>query len=315
MSHLDLDSHTRLYLVFAIGLGVAVVGLINALVAPRLRGQLLAAVVGCGIATGGVMLFEPALAGITAAVYAGLATVWLVARSPVVQAIVGLFRPTRVRWAAVTGLAMAVAMAEVVRFEQAESARADLDLLDLAEMAYRPVTVPEPAIRTATDSGTPVAVESSAQPRDSYDVRAAEDAVLAAFPRRDQVIRRAPGNDQSNCHGWVFTGGRYVVRGGDVDRILAENGYTPAAQPRPDDVCVYRGANNAVSHTALVRGVIPDGTVLVEGKWGCLGVFLHPAESSCYGTDYTFYRSHRNGHLLTGLSDPTPATNLGEAAE
>jgi hypothetical protein len=38
-----------------------------------------------------------------------------------------------------------------------------------------------------------------------------------------------------------------------------------------------------------------------------LGVFLHPVEQSCYGTEYAFHRSARAGHLLVGLGgSPAP---------
>jgi hypothetical protein len=45
--------------------------------------------------------------------------------------------------------------------------------------------------------------------------------------------------------------------------------------------------------------------VLVESKWGNLGVFLHPADKTPYGTEFTFYRSARSGHLLVGVGGPT----------
>ncbi len=28
----------------------------------------------------------------------------------------------------------------------------------------------------------------------------------------------------SNCHGWVFAGGKHIVRGESVDKILEDNG-------------------------------------------------------------------------------------------
>src|SRR5207245_249118 len=98
----------------------------------------------------------------------------------------------------------------------------------------------------------------------------------------------------SNCHGWVFTGGRFIVPGSQVDLVLKENGYQEVHEPHPGDVAVYR-QGSAVLHTALVRYVTEGQPVLVEGKWGSLGVFLHPADKSPYGPDYTFYRSARHG--------------------
>jgi hypothetical protein len=47
--------------------------------------------------------------------------------------------------------------------------------------------------------------------------------------------------------------------------------------------------------------------VIVEGKWGTMGVFSHAVDKSCYGTDYKYYRSGRPGHILAGLSGTSPA--------
>lgn len=79
--------------------------------------------------------------------------------------------------------------------------------------------------------------------------------------------------------------------------------------PHPGDLVVYRHGD-AVCHTALVRYVTENQPVLVEGKWGCTGVYLHPVEKSIYGDDYRFYRSNRKGHLLAGIraTDPSAAS-------
>ena len=70
--------------------------------------------------------------------------------------------------------------------------------------------------------------------------------------------------------------------------------------PRPGDLAIYRN-NGSVSHTAVVRYVSDAAPVLVEGKWGPMGVYVHPADQCPYGIP-TFYRSSRPGHLLDGIS-------------
>ena len=73
---------------------------------------------------------------------------------------------------------------------------------------------------------------------------------------------------------------------------------------------MYRDESGQVSHTALVRAVCEDGTVLVEGKWGWMGVYLHPVQSSCYGQKFDYYRTARGSHVLTVRSDsPTSPTS------
>ena len=59
-----------------------------------------------------------------------------------------------------------------------------------------------------------------------------------------------------------------------------------------------------MAHTAIVRYVSEGMPVLVEGKWGALGVYLHAVEESCYGRNYMFYRSSRKGHQLTETLPP-----------
>ncbi|GIW83908.1 MAG: hypothetical protein KatS3mg106_421 [Gemmataceae bacterium] len=44
-------------------------------------------------------------------------------------------------------------------------------------------------------------------------------------------------------------------------------------------LAVYFNPDYGVTHTAIVRYVSPDQPVLVEGKWGNLGIYLHPVDS------------------------------------
>ena len=81
------------------------------------------------------------------------------------------------------------------------------------------------------------------------------------------------------------------------------------------DLVVYR-QGSTISHTAVVRYVTEGQPVLVEGKWGTLGVYLHPADKSFYGTEFTFHRSGRSGHLLVGMGgSPGPSEVLNQTAE
>jgi hypothetical protein len=114
-----------------------------------------------------------------------------------------------------------------------------------------------------------------------------------------KVIRVAGPEAACNCHGWVFTDGRYGVSSEDVDRILADNGYQIVEPPQEGDIVIYRDALDRPSHTGLVRFVGADGLVLIESKWGPLGIYLHTPTDQPYGRNYHFYRSARPGHVLT----------------
>jgi hypothetical protein len=119
------------------------------------------------------------------------------------------------------------------------------------------------------------------------------------------LIRTAAIEQDYNCHGWIFTGGRYWVRGEFVDSILNDNGYQRVDQPRQGDLVVYRAAEGNVLHSGLVR-VADDSLILIESKWGTIGRYVHPPSEQPYSNCWTYYRSSRQGHLLNiGESSPT----------
>jgi hypothetical protein len=145
-----------------------------------------------------------------------------------------------------------------------------------------------------TDAGRPVPVF---QPE-----RAATPEEIAAVERETahvNLLNTAPAGAYTNCHGWVFTGGRYWLSGAQVADILEDNGYAIVTSPRAGDVIVYRQSEEIV-HTGIVRAADEFG-VLVESKWGKRGRFVHAPEYQDYSPDFAYYRSDRSGHLLLGI--------------
>jgi hypothetical protein len=112
-----------------------------------------------------------------------------------------------------------------------------------------------------------------------------------------QLIRLLAANPASNCHGWIFTGGQYGVRDTEVSQILVDQGYVEVTQPAEGDLVVYRHADD-ICHSGLVRLPHKQAPVLVESKWGPLGVYLHAVEAHPFGGECRFYRSQRQGHTL-----------------
>jgi hypothetical protein len=130
-----------------------------------------------------------------------------------------------------------------------------------------------------------------------------------------RLLRTGEPSWGSNCHGWVFTAGRYLLDGEAVDLILQDNGYQRVAAPRPGDLAVYRaGPGAAVAHTGVVRVARTD-LLLVESKWSELGVYLHRPQDyhPRLGLACEYYRSPRRGHLLRGLEDTGPAETAAAA--
>ena len=112
------------------------------------------------------------------------------------------------------------------------------------------------------------------------------------------LIHRGEADSSSNCHGWVFTGGRFLLRGEGVERILQGNGYSVVSTPSAGDIVIYRNESGNILHTGLVQGVLNEGTVIIESKWGTDQRFLHRPEDQPYSTSFAYYRSDRTGHLI-----------------
>jgi hypothetical protein len=161
-------------------------------------------------------------------------------------------------------------------------------------------------VHGVTDLGRAIALYTfSEDESEEVSPEEQEDHVLAVESFKHQVIRLAGPDVQTNCHGWVFTGGRYGVAGESVEMILADNGYEEVEQAREGDLVIYRSYAGGIEHTGLVRFVGTDRMVLVESKWGPLGVYLHAPESQPYGREYAYYRSAREGHQLALRDGPT----------
>lgn len=307
----DPFENTRLTLALAGGLGLIVGGLGNTLAGPtRWRGQLAFALVGVAVAVATAWLFEAELAGWVAGVGVGVLALVTGLRAANAGAgaakVAAAFRSTRARWAAVTAVGIAGLGYEMARFDSAQDAILESQMAEMAQLTSSTEGVPVAGVRLTTDRGRSVTPLSSSTPRTPEQLRWCESRVLAGLPYYNQLIHRDKPSDACNCHGWVFTGGRYAIGGREVDTILIDNSYTEVAKPGPGDVCVYRNGDGGIAHTALVRAVCDDGTVLVEGKWGWMGVYLHPAQASCYGTNFRYYRTPRPSHVLAGASSDVP---------
>jgi hypothetical protein len=295
----------------AIGAGAALVlvGAANLLLAGCgvwARGAATAAALGL---VGGAVasIGQPGLLASTAQLLAlGLAPYLLFSLRPVparLAATVAALGRARVRAALLTMFGGAALAGSVVLFDRADRTAMEADTFEMELMLGRPRSVLNEEIRVTTDRGTRIVLREPVRGAEQLDRRSAEERMLRGAKIDEDVIRRGPADDRANCHGWTFTGGQFLLTAEDVELILAENGYQQTRDPRPGDLVIYRHAG-AISHSAVVRYVTEGQPVLVEGKWGQLGVFLHPPEKCTYGTDYTFYHSGRRGHLLVGLTGP-----------
>ena len=182
--------------------------------------------------------------------------------------------------------------------------------------------VPLPSLMTDTgpdihrDASYPLAVTDAGRKIELFQFDVAEapqtlaDILIEQEALTQKVIRVAGPDAACNCHGWVFTGGRYGVATEDVDAILADNSYRIVEEAREGDIIIYRDELGRVRHSGLVRFVGTDGLVLVESKWGSLGIYLHTPKEQPYGGFFAFYHSSRPSHELSLL----PATRRRNVA-
>jgi hypothetical protein len=304
------DHFTRFLPAACAGFGLFLAGAVNLLLLHRsLRVRVLGTSAAAAVAVAAAWsLDHPGLTAATARLLTlGLVPYLLVSSRRAVARIAAMttaLHAPAVRFGllAATGIGLAIASLWQLEVADEEQSLDVLDALAETESVHSSPAVPTRRARAATDKGTPITLKEPLASGDGTGLSEAEERILHNTQLDSQIIRRGSPGDQSNCHGWVFTGGRFQVPGAEVDLILNENGYREVDTPRPRDLVVYRN-EGAVTHTAVVRYVAEGQPVIVEGKWGNLGVYLHSADHSLYGTDYKFYRSARSGHLLSGFGD------------
>jgi hypothetical protein len=296
------------------GFGLTLVGLIN-LLAGRMPASLRVAGValGCLISLAvAITVAGPQAGWITGlALAGGLMSCAALASQRFRSAMAAITQPAA-RWVLLAAAGLIIVGTGIAHFEITEQAIHDADMRDLdilGEGLQAPISEYVVAL---TDRGTRLELGLVTTPRDQAELNDLEERFLRRSTFDLKVIRRGPADEHANCHGWVFTEGRYHVGGTLVDQILDDNNYEPVTNPRPGDLVVYR-QDQQVTHTAVVRYVTPGMPVMVEGKWGTIGVFLHPVDQSCYGINYTYYRSPRQGHLLESINtESTPReTTIG----
>jgi hypothetical protein len=229
------------------------------------------------------------------------------------SAAVALVGQCRAQGAALLAASLALIVGLPVLLER-EAAGARLARGEFADHPVSAHHTPKP-VTARTDRGNPVTVFDLGDHLALVDEEAAEAQLTQVRNLGLRLIRTAPPDGRCNCHGWVYTGGRYLVAAGDVDRILHDNGYEAVTGPRVGDLVVYRAQGGCPAHSAVVRVATDDGLVLLESKWNTLGVYLHAPEDYAPGLTWTYYRSPRSGHVLRGLTPDSPAPGKTAAGE
>jgi hypothetical protein len=303
---MDTEHFSRFFPTACAGFGLLLAGGANLMLLRRgfvVRAVATALALGIGLGAASALDQPDVVTGTARILGIALVPCLLLGCRPLVAGFAGLIstlsRPA-VRFGLLTIVGVGTVVGAIV-YEDIQDEKAGEDqLAELEFLHARADSTPSQKSKATTDLGTAIVLKEPTTIRDGPDLTTAEEKILRGAHNNDQVIRRGAASDHSNCHGWVFAGGRFILSPDDVELILRENGYTEVQEPHAGDLVIYR-RDNAIVHSAIIRYVTEGQPVLVEGKWGVLGVFLHPADASVYGNDYTFYRSHRSGHLLAGI--------------
>ncbi len=308
---MNADLTNKLILLGVVGLSLTLVGGINIFLRSQSSWKRLCATFGSLLAVNGLALAtmpeNTALLKLTGMIFGGTSVLFTLLLPQVRTAIVKVATHSVFVWGLVTlGGIGTGAYALNSLDDQAEKELLDGD--ELLTFSGKPELTKVTNDYAWTDSGKTINLLTG-EFQQEMNRGEAEFQSLQSLGVLQKVIRRKAADEHSNCHGWVFTGGRYWIDGQTVDLLLKENGYRAVNQPLPGDVVVYRDTNGQVSHTAIVRSGGIGAPPIVEGKWGWMGVFLHLVDESPYGKSYTFYRSKRKGHLVVGMGgkDPSPA--------
>ncbi len=319
---MSFDHFENLLIFAAAGLGLLLAGGLNLALGLGGRRVLLRLIVTpllCGAVLGGlVALARPELAVRSASVLVGvlalaavLGSDWFTRR---LVSLIAFVHGPAPRWGLVALGGLGLIVGSGIAFDRADEEIIEQTEHDLSlASGFTPMRPTERAHAT-TDHGTPIVLKEPIAPRDPNELNRPEEDTLHQFKYREQLIRHGTAGDETNCHGWVFTGGRFLLSPTDVETILKENGYHEVHDPLPGDLVIYR-QGGSIAHSAVVRYVAEGQPVLIEGKWGAMGLFLHAADKSIYGTEYTFHRSARPGHLLLGIGGSSSPNAIHGGAE
>jgi hypothetical protein len=202
------------------------------------------------------------------------------------------------------GVSAILAQAGWTAFEEQSASQ---ELVELCAAESKPDLV-EQSVRAFTDDGVRIALFAVADPAAFCHTAESEQIRYRDRSLALRLIRTAEPHPACNCHGWVFTGGRFWVKGESVEQILSGNRYACVSNPRVDDVAIYRDTDGKVLHTARVRAVLAEGQVLLESKWGQMGRFIHAPADQPYSTTWEYYRTARGSHVLRGLEGSGPGS-------
>lgn len=311
-----MDIDQQLFVMTPLGAGVLLVGILHVLL-PKLpwsiRWVASGAILALAFLTSSNLSQIEWLSWIAPTVFATVVvlTFYSFIRSRSVQATSS--KPVSLKHALATcGLGIAIIAASSIIYEIRFENKLKTELDDFELLSYIPIREIESEYHLVTDRGRVIPLMFPKNPVSSDQIIDMERRCLKmslVSNRLDQLNRIGLPTDVSNCHGWVFTAGRSIISGHDVEFILEDNNYRKVDEPHVGDLVVYR-TEDAITHTGLVSSIEGDGKVIVDSKWSWMGVYRHEVSESIYGSEFEYYRTSRPNHLVK-IVELTPANMTG----
>jgi hypothetical protein len=289
----------RFVVLAAVGGGLLMTGGVSLLVGARHRLSVAFASALLAVVSVAAWTESPGPVVTTALVLTAVLLAGPVVRSPRLVPMWSLIGRTAARPGAIAiaGLAVLVGSGAGLEWVNDQLTEQDRRALDFA-IGGTPARQPVP-VEAVTDRGVRLELSLPVSRLSAGEMSEREEGALVRLNAIEAAIRRGPADDRTNCFGWVFARGQYWLGASGADQTLADNGYREVTDPVPGDVAIFRDrAGGQPMHAAIVRYVTAGQPVLVEGKWGWAGVFVHDVNRSPYGSTFTYYRSSRPSHQL-----------------
>src|SRR5436190_16522020 len=211
------DEHfLRLFPAVCAGFGLLLAGGVNLLLLRRgVVVRLVATLLALGAAVGGAAaLNQPGVATGTIQILAiGLLPCLLLSSRRLVDGVAGFVKFCQrpgVRFGVLTVAGVGVVIGSIVVFERTDEQMLAASESEMDLLYARVPTTPSERAKATTDRGTTIVLKEPAGTLDGDRLSAAEDKLLRDAKLGDQVMRRGPNGEKTNCHGWVFTGGKFL---------------------------------------------------------------------------------------------------------
>ncbi len=197
----------------------------------------------------------------------------------------------------ISTLGASLVIGSVLYYEIAFSNQVEREQRDMELLGYLPKREVNLSSMGVTDRGRTLTLYRPVEAKPFPVVQEMEQRCLKLLNVPPAYEHVQGADENTNCHGWVFTGGKAILSEVEVQMVLDDNGYQIVDAPQPGDVVIYRNFGK-ITHTAVVHSANAGQPIEVISKWSWMSVYRHAVDGSIYGKDFQYYRSPRADHRV-----------------